>query len=116
MKENKILTAAKNGKEFEGDNFNKDGNFMSHIIKCHLHKDLKWYLVILVFLFPEFFSDTPVINGAAYSYLKVEPKRYRFDILNGSYNRQYNLQLYYARANGSGKLSGEAEKMWEENH
>jgi len=30
VKENKILTATKNGKEFEGDNFNKDGFYEKH--------------------------------------------------------------------------------------
>jgi spore coat protein A len=50
---------------------------------------------------PEFFSDTPVINGAAYPYLTVEPRRYRFRILNGSQARFYNLQLYYANSTGT---------------
>ncbi len=44
---------------------------------------------------PEFFSDTPVINGAAYPYLQVEPRRYRFLLLNGSQARFYNLNLFY---------------------
>jgi spore coat protein A len=44
---------------------------------------------------PEYFSDTIVINGAAYPYLEVEPRHYRFRILNGSQARFYNLQLYY---------------------
>ncbi len=45
---------------------------------------------------PEFFSDTIVINGAAYPYLEVEPRAYRFRILNASQARFYNLQLYFA--------------------
>ena len=44
----------------------------------------------------ETFMDTPVINGTAYPYLDVEPKAYRFRILNGSNDRYYNLQLYEA--------------------
>jgi spore coat protein A len=44
---------------------------------------------------PEYFSDTAVINGMAYPYASVEPRRYRFLILNGSQARFYNLQLYY---------------------
>ena len=47
-------------------------------------------------LTPEAFMDTPVINGAAYPYLQVAPRVYRFRILNGSNDRSYNLQLYYA--------------------
>ncbi|PWB55314.1 MAG: copper oxidase [Candidatus Methanoperedenaceae archaeon] len=40
---------------------------------------------------PEFFGDTPVVNGTAYPFLSVEPRRYRFRILNGSQARFYNL-------------------------
>ncbi len=40
---------------------------------------------------PEFFGDTPVINGKAYPYLDVEPRRYRFRLVNGSDARFYNL-------------------------
>lgn len=50
---------------------------------------------------PEFFSDTILVNGACYPYLNVEPRRYRFRILNGSQARGYNLQLYYADARGA---------------
>jgi spore coat protein A, manganese oxidase len=45
---------------------------------------------------PEFFSDTLLVNGAIYPYLEVEPRIYRFRILNASQARFYNLQLYYA--------------------
>jgi len=44
---------------------------------------------------PEAFFDTPVINGMAYPYLNVEPRRYRFLALNGSQARFFHLQLYY---------------------
>jgi spore coat protein A len=43
---------------------------------------------------PEAFFDTIMINGAVYPYLNVQPKRYRFRILNGSQARVFNLQLY----------------------
>ena len=49
---------------------------------------------------PEAFMDTPVVNGTAYPYLKVQRKAYRFRILNASNDRTYNLQLYYAKSNG----------------
>lgn len=44
---------------------------------------------------PEFFGDTPVINGEAYPYLEVQPRRYRVVILNGSQARFFNLNLFY---------------------
>lgn len=44
---------------------------------------------------PEAFFDTPVINGMAYPYVEVEPRRYRILTLNGSQARFFHLQLYY---------------------
>ena len=44
----------------------------------------------------EAFMDTPVVNGTAYPYLEVEPKAYRFRILNAGNDRFLNLQLYVA--------------------
>ena len=54
-------------------------------------------------LTPEAFMDTPVVNGTAYPYMKVDRKAYRFRILNASNDRTWNLQLYYAKSN---------ETMW----
>jgi len=44
----------------------------------------------------EAFMDTPVVNGIAYPYLNVEPKAYRFRILNTADDRFFNLQMYVA--------------------
>ena len=44
----------------------------------------------------ESFMDTPLVNGTAYPYLDVEPKAYRFRILNAADDRFFNLQLYVA--------------------
>ncbi len=45
---------------------------------------------------PESIMDTPVVNGTPYPTMKVEPKAYRFNILNATNDRYLNLQLYYA--------------------
>jgi FtsP/CotA-like multicopper oxidase with cupredoxin domain len=45
---------------------------------------------------PEAFMDTPLVNGQAYPRLTVGRRAYRFRILNGSNDRTWNLQLYYA--------------------
>jgi FtsP/CotA-like multicopper oxidase with cupredoxin domain len=45
---------------------------------------------------PEAYQDTPVINGTAYPSLTVDPKAYRFRILNASNDRYVNLGLYKA--------------------
>ena len=52
-----------------------------------------------VSLVPEAFMDTPLVNGTAYPFLKVNRKAYRFRILNASNDRSWNLQLYYAKSN-----------------
>lgn len=44
----------------------------------------------------EAFMDTPIVNGTAYPYLEVEPKAYRFRILNAADDRFFNLQMYIA--------------------
>ena len=44
----------------------------------------------------EQYADTPLINGIAYPNLKVEPKAYRFRLLNASLQRYVNLGLYVA--------------------
>jgi FtsP/CotA-like multicopper oxidase with cupredoxin domain len=57
----------------------------------------------------EAFMDTSVVNGVAYPYMTVEPRAYRFRILNGANDRGLNLQLYYANSNTvSDPQSGEA--------
>jgi FtsP/CotA-like multicopper oxidase with cupredoxin domain len=43
---------------------------------------------------PEAFMDTPVINGTAYPALSVDPKAYRFRILNAANDRYWNLSLW----------------------
>ena len=42
---------------------------------------------------PEFFGDTILVNGKAWPYLEVEPRKYRLRILNGSNARFYRLRL-----------------------
>jgi FtsP/CotA-like multicopper oxidase with cupredoxin domain len=43
------------------------------------------------FWLPEFEGDTIVVNGKVWPYLDVQPKRYRFLIINGSNARAYEL-------------------------
>lgn len=45
---------------------------------------------------PEAFMDTPVVNGTPYPTITVEPKAYRFRVLNAANDRFWNLQLYKA--------------------
>lgn len=42
---------------------------------------------------PEFFGDTNVVNGKVWPFLKVEPRKYRFRLLNGSNSRFYRMRL-----------------------
>ncbi|KPB05430.1 multicopper oxidase family protein [Bacillus sp. CHD6a] len=42
---------------------------------------------------PDFFGDTILVNGKIWPYLDVEPRLYRFRILNGSNSRFYRLSF-----------------------
>ena len=42
---------------------------------------------------PEFFGDTILVNGKVWPYLDVEPRLYRFRLLNGSNSRFYTLKF-----------------------
>lgn len=44
-------------------------------------------------ILPEFFGDHILVNGKAWPFLEVEPRKYRFRMLNGSDSRFYNLTL-----------------------
>jgi len=48
----------------------------------------------------EAFMDTPVINGTAYPVMQVQPKSYRFRILNAANDRFWNLSMFQADPNG----------------
>jgi spore coat protein A len=42
---------------------------------------------------PMFFGNIALVNGKVWPYLEVEPRKYRFRVLNGSNSRFYNLSL-----------------------
>jgi len=46
---------------------------------------------------PEFFGNLPVVNGAIYPYLEVEPRPYRLRLLNGANSRFFNLYFNLAK-------------------
>ena len=47
----------------------------------------------------EAFNDTPLVNGTAYPTLTVDPKAYRFRVLNAANDRFFNLSFYQADPN-----------------
>jgi len=46
---------------------------------------------------PEFFGDTMLVNGTVYPTLEVEPRQYRFRLLNACNARFLNPRLMYAK-------------------
>ncbi|HSC69761.1 MAG TPA: multicopper oxidase [Candidatus Methylomirabilis sp.] len=54
------------------------------------------------FWIPEFEGDTIAVNGHTWPYLNLEPKRYRFLIINGSNARTYELFLTSATTKAKG--------------
>ncbi len=51
------------------------------------------------FWIPEFIGDAIVVNGKTWPYLNVEPRQYRFRLLNGSNARFYDLTLLQNKPN-----------------
>ncbi|MDQ3894191.1 MAG: multicopper oxidase domain-containing protein [Actinomycetota bacterium] len=56
---------------------------------------------------PEFFADTILVNGKVWPHLTVEPRKYRFRILNGSNARFYTLRLAAAATLPSHQIGSE---------
>ena len=54
---------------------------------------------------PEFFADTPVINGMAYPELTLPAGVHRFRMLNATQSRVWNLQLYHEGPEGEANVS-----------
>src|SRR5260370_32710224 len=46
-----------------------------------------------LFRSPEFFGDFITVNGSVWPFLNVEPRKYRFRLLNASNARMFNLRL-----------------------
>jgi spore coat protein A len=46
---------------------------------------------------PEIFGNLPVVNGAIYPYLQVEPRRYRLRLVNAANSRFFNLFFNLAK-------------------
>jgi spore coat protein A, manganese oxidase len=49
---------------------------------------------------PEFFGDTVLVNGKVWPFLEVEPRKYRFRLLNASNARFYHMTLVESTATG----------------
>jgi FtsP/CotA-like multicopper oxidase with cupredoxin domain len=54
------------------------------------------------FWIPEFFGDVMIVNGAPWPYLEVEPRRYRFHLLDGCNARFLELFLVDQATKGAG--------------
>ena len=59
---------------------------------------------------PHFFGDTSVVNGRAWPRLTVEPRKYRFRLLDGSNSRHYDLALLQYDE-GSGSTDGDGPPL-----
>jgi spore coat protein A len=72
----------------------QDKSFNANHTLCYTHAS------------PEFFGDTPVVNGTIAPKQAVQPRRYTFTFINGSDSRFYHLSLKPA-----GATTGAAPKM-----
>jgi len=57
----------------------------------------------------EAYNDTMLVNGTAYPFMNVDPKIYRFRVLNGANDRFVNLQMYVADPTQSNPYAGMTE-------
>jgi bilirubin oxidase len=53
---------------------------------------------------PEFFGHTMLVNGKTWPYLEVEPRRYRFRLLNGCNSRTLLLKMTAVNASQEAKI------------
>ncbi len=58
------------------------------------------------FAIPEFFGDVITVNGQSWPYLEVQPRRYRFRIVNGSNARFLQMQLFQETTGVGGAFTG----------
>jgi FtsP/CotA-like multicopper oxidase with cupredoxin domain len=59
-------------------------------------------LKIHPFWIPEFFGDTMLVNGRTWPFLKVEPRRYRFRVVNACNSRFVRMGLVDATSGATG--------------
>jgi spore coat protein A len=71
--------------------FNPDGTLLYPVADGGTHQ----------FWIPEFFGDTMCVNGKAWPVLELEPRRYRFRMLNGCNARFLNMTLVRTMADGT---------------
>ncbi len=55
---------------------------------------------------PEFFGDTVLVNGKIWPHLEVEPRKYRFRMLNGSNARFYHMTLVQPAVGNTPPVAG----------
>ncbi|MFF3021217.1 multicopper oxidase family protein [Gottfriedia sp. NPDC057948] len=67
--------------------FNKDGSLYYPSQPDKTIPELQTSII------PEFVGDTIIVNGKVHPYLKVEPRKYRFRLLNGSNTRFFRINL-----------------------
>jgi len=70
--------------------FNPDGSLLYPVADGGTHQ----------FWIPEFFGDTMLVNGKVWPFLDVEPRRYRFRMINACNARFLNMRLVRTDSNG----------------
>jgi spore coat protein A len=68
--------------------FNPDGSLFYPAQPDNPSPDLPYPSIV-----PSFLGDTIVVNGKVWPFLKVEPRKYRFRLLNASNTRTYKFQF-----------------------
>ncbi|MFD1687509.1 multicopper oxidase family protein [Halobellus litoreus] len=62
---------------------------------------------------PEFFGDTSVVNGKVWPKFEVEPRKYRFRVLNGCNSRFINPRLFEVTVNNEEDPDGSTPPVYQ---
>lgn len=68
------------------------------------------------FAIPEFFGNVMTVNGKSWPFLEVQPRRYRFHVLDGSNARFLQMQLFQEAKDSHGNFTGIATLFTDTNN
>ena len=70
-----------------------NGKYEVPLVLCDRHLNIDGQLSYPHAWMPAVFGEVPLVNGKIFPYLEVEPRKYRFRVLNAANGRTYRLSL-----------------------
>ncbi len=69
------------------------GKYEVPLVLCDRHLNLDGQLIYPRSWIPAVFGEVPLVNGKIFPYLEVEPRKYRFRVVNAANGRSFRLSL-----------------------